>query len=286
MNLDDQIHPESHCPLNRLSPRHLQMRYENLQEETNKLKQKCIRFQEKLEVLSNKDTEEIAQDEDPNAYDLITKMLMYINDNPENAYKEILTEVMKNMCMSKKKKNEILSDDENEECKTMATALLQQIQANINKIAKKEKGVRFSPKILRVALSLYTRSKVGYEELQNSSIEVMPSASTLAHIKSKMKTCDGTFPKMYQWFYDDTICHIPDAYHTGHIMCNEMHLKSGIYWNTASKKIDGFASDSQKLDLATKLCYVNDAIDGKREYSTMSSTSDRSPLADNAAAEK
>jgi len=50
-------------------------------------------------VLSNKDTEEIAQDEDPNVYDLITKMSMYINNNPENAYKEILMEVMKNMCM-------------------------------------------------------------------------------------------------------------------------------------------------------------------------------------------
>jgi len=46
MNLDDQIRPESHCPLNTLSPHCLQMRYENLQEETNKLKQKCIRFQE------------------------------------------------------------------------------------------------------------------------------------------------------------------------------------------------------------------------------------------------
>jgi len=129
----------------------------------------------------------------------------------------------------KKEKNEILSDDKNEECKTMATALLQQIQANSNKIAKKEKGVRFSPQILHVALSLYTRSKVGYEELWNSSIEVMPSASTLACIISKMKTSDATFPKMYQWFYNDTIHHIPDTDHTGHIMCNEMHLKSGIH---------------------------------------------------------
>jgi len=183
-------------------------------------------------------------------------------------------------------KKEILSEEECEECKTMATALLQQIQANSNKIAKKEKSVRFSPKILRVALSLYTHSKVGYEELRNSSIEVMPSASTLACIKSKMKTSDGTFPKMYQWFYDDTICHIPNADCAGHIMCDEMHLKSGIYWNTASKKIVGFASNSQKLDLATKLCAVNDAIDGKGENSTTSTNCNKMPPADNAAAKK
>jgi len=31
MNLDDQIHPDSHCPLSTLSPCRLQMRYENLQ---------------------------------------------------------------------------------------------------------------------------------------------------------------------------------------------------------------------------------------------------------------
>jgi len=188
--------------------------------------------------------------------------------------------------LSKKKKKEILSDDECVECKMMASALVNQIQTSIHKIAKTEKGVRFSPKILRVALSLYTRSKVGYDELWNSSIEVMPSSSTLAHIKSKMKMTDGTCPKMYQWFYDDTISHIPDADHAGHIMCDEMHLKSGIYWNTASKKIVGFASDSHKLDLAAELRSVNDAIDGKTEDSTTSSSSTKPKMADNAAAKK
>jgi len=38
MNLDDQIRPESHCPLSTLSPRHLQLHYENLREETRMLK--------------------------------------------------------------------------------------------------------------------------------------------------------------------------------------------------------------------------------------------------------
>jgi len=61
-------------------------------------------FQKKLKALSNKDNEEITADDDPNAYDLITKMSQYINDNSDNAYKEILTEVMKNMCILKKKK--------------------------------------------------------------------------------------------------------------------------------------------------------------------------------------
>ncbi len=50
--------------------------------------------------------------------------------------------------------------------------------------------------------------------------------------------------------------------------------------NTASKKIVGFASDSHKLNLAAELCSVNDAINGKTEESTTSSSSTKTKMAD------
>jgi len=151
---------------------------------------------------------------------------------------------------------------------------------------KKEKGVRFSPCVLHMALAIYTQSKVGYEELRKSSIDVMPSASTLACIKSKMQTTDGICPKTYQWFYDNTVCQIPDQDRAGHLMCDKMQLKSGIYWNTANHKLSRFASDLDELDLAKEIQSLNELCDDKKGDATANTGSDASLKTDNVTAKK
>jgi len=95
-----------------------------------------------------------------------------------------------------------------------------------------------------------------------ASVEVMPSPATLNHIKSKMQMTHGTCPITYQWFFDDTVCNIPEEERAGHLMCDEMHLKTGIYWNTQSHTIVGFASDSEELNLADELLALNEVLEG------------------------
>jgi len=92
----------------------------------------------------------------------------------------------------------------------MASIILDTMKASSKKF-KKDKGVCFSPQILRIALSVYTRLKVGYEELCNSSMEVLPAPSTIACLKSKLWTTDGICPNIYQWFYDQSVQYIPEA---------------------------------------------------------------------------
>jgi len=98
--------------------------------------------------------------------------------------------------------------------------------------------------------------------MRKATIEVMPSLTTLNCIKSKMQMTQGTCPIMYQWFFDDTVCNIPEEESAGHLMCNEMHLKTGIYWNTQSHTIVGFASDSEELNLADELIALNEVLEG------------------------
>jgi len=160
-NLDDQINPNSHCPLNTLSPCWLIMRYENLQAERRILKQKCKGFQDKLQALSDKENEEILEDKDPHGYNLVQNISSFFNNNDEDVYESIFTAVMTNMCESNKKTDEVITDDECEQCAEMASILLEQMKSISKKITKKEKGVRFSPCILHMAFSIYTHSKVG-----------------------------------------------------------------------------------------------------------------------------
>jgi len=72
-----------------------------------------------------------------------------------------------------------------------------------------------------------------------------------------MQTSDGICPTIYQWFFDDTIQHIPESDRAGHIMCDELQLKSGIYWNTLSHKLVGFASDKSEMNLAKEIEAIN-----------------------------
>jgi len=261
-NLNQQIQPGSHCPISTLSLRHLKMRYDNMREELLTLKHTCTSLNRKLETLLHIEEEEILEEKDPNGYELVRKVSKFINENTNNAYQSIFTAIMENMCKSNTEKHMVLSDEERKQCGDFASVILEQMQSNAKKITKNEKGVRFSPRILRMALSIYTRSKVGYEEMRKASVEVMPSPATLNRLKSKMKTTDGTCPITYQWFFDDTVCKIPELERAGHLMCDEMHLKSGIYWNTQSHTLVGFASDSEQLNLADELHALNDVLEG------------------------
>jgi len=43
-------------------------------------------------------------------------------------------------------------------------------------------------------------------------------------------------------------------------MCNEMQLKSEIYWNTLRHKLAGFASDSSEMNLAKEIEAINNVV--------------------------
>jgi len=110
-----------------------------------------------------------------------------------------------------------------------------------------------SPCILCIALSLYIGSLVGYKEFKNSTLEVFPSIWTLQRMKLKMMQEDGISQNAYQWFYDEVVSCMPMKEGRGHLMYDEMHLKSGVYWNTQSHKLVGFASDTSDLNLLDEL---------------------------------
>ncbi len=76
-----------------------------------------------------------------------------------------------------------------------------------------------------------------------------------------MNTKDGICPRIYQWFFDEKIRHLPAKERIGQLMCDEMHLKAGVYWNTKSHRIVGFASDSMELNLCEEMKSLEKAID-------------------------
>ena len=110
---------------------------------------------------------------------------------------------------------------------------------------------------MRMALSLYLDGQSSYNTFRDSSIQAMPSVSTLKKLKASMTPEEGTFPRCYGWFDDEYLSQSKNEldFH-GHIMCDEMKLKSDFYWNPATHKCVGIVVSGefeQRIDLADEV---------------------------------
>jgi len=53
--------------------------------------------------------------------------------------------------------------------------------------------------------------------------------------------------------FDEVVSQLPLNKQRGHLMCDEMQLKSGICWSTTSHKLMGFATEKSGLNLLDEL---------------------------------
>jgi len=204
---------------------------------------------------------EITQDNNPAACSFFEKVFDSFKSKNNDMLKLVLDAMMKKLYCDKKKTKvndnkyeESLSLDEKFECEELASVIMEQMKANAMKLNNNDKGIRFSPQILRMTLSLYIRSPVGYREFKESSLMIFPSERTMERMIAKMRMTDGVCPKTYQWLYDETISAMhDDREKAGHIMCDELQIKSTLCWNTKTHELVGFTSDSCTLDFLSEL---------------------------------
>ena len=116
------------------------------------------------------------------------------------------------------------------------------------KLKSGDKLVRFSPRVLRVALSMYLKSPKTYKEFKSSSVLCLPSISTLKKLKQSRSVNDGICLKIYERHKEQRI----DDFEVGHLICDEMKLVEGLLWNTSTHQVQGFACDDIN-DLASLL---------------------------------
>ena len=118
--------------------------------------------------------------------DITTK---YKNDLVEGIVKEM------------ESSNDGMSDDnkvqKREEIETFVSETVERI-VNYKKVLNgKQSQVRFSPREIRMAMTIYCRSPAGYRDFTNSSIQIMPSLRLLKDYRSRLKISDGEQPLLY-----------------------------------------------------------------------------------------
>ena len=141
-----------------------------------------------------------------------------------------------------------------EESEEFAQFMIDEIKNKARAMSGKKTTVRLLQGILRTALTLYLRLQVGYEEFKENSPECLSSVQTLRMLPLKMRVNDGYNATIYGWFFDKRI-NSGDRRNSqtssvcGHLIFEEMKLKTGVCWRSSDHKACGFVSSNSTLML-------------------------------------
>ena len=114
-------------------------------------------------------------------------------------------------------------------------------------LKKKSSGDRYSSEIINITLSIYSRSKSGYEELKQAMSIALPSARNIEHYLEPLRFKDGSQPIRLAMMYKLKENARGDIY--GHLMMDEIKLKNDIMWNCKNNCVTGYIPD----ELDTKI---------------------------------
>ena len=135
--------------------------------------------------------------------------------------------------------------------------ILGEIQNSARQLAGRPRTARFSPRVVRLSLGLWMRSPAAYKVLQDSGLMVVPSASTLKRLKAKVAVSDGLCPEVFSWLGDAFVSRERSSHGekglAGHLMCDEIKIKSGVAWNTATHEAVGLVGVEGKVELQDDL---------------------------------
>ena len=146
----------------------------------------------------------------------LSKILNDLGQNPQNIVDFIV------QLLSKELKDK--SEGFNEQIREIAVEIVDQIRNHAKRFENKPKTVRYSQRIMRLALSIWLRSPSAYEEVMGSNTVPMPSVSTLKRTKRFYQIRSGYDTKVYENIAPIIADLKPRSVHGG-LLCDEMKLK-------------------------------------------------------------
>ena len=230
--------PSSHCNLRWMTKEELAERY-------NKLKKENFRVASNLKKLSKEISSKTKHEnlclteESHNIF--ISAINIANSEQGMKMIKQTLMNLLTNGDASTTQEAEA-------SCLEFVDAIAEEMTAFSTKLNSGDKQVRFSPRVLRVTLSMYLKSPKTYSEFKSSSVLCLPSISTLKKLKQSRSVNDGVDLKIYERHKEQR----NDECEVGHLICDEMKLVEGLLWNTSTHEVQGFACDDIN-DLASLL---------------------------------
>ena len=139
-------------------------------------------------------------------------------------------------------------DGYKEKSSELLNFLSEQIRTQALRLAGKEKTVRYSPKLLKFAATIFNKSQTCYNAV--SQVINLPSRRTMQIYKSSERTASGGSTDAYLKAFHLFGSH---SKMNGILMIDEMKLQSGIVFNSKDHSLDGFVDEELSFN---KVCDI------------------------------
>ena len=211
----------------------------SLKKKVLKLRRKTYYLREKAKLANT--MLDMQFEEDGIISKTLQRVFKSMNRNKEIFTNEIIQSTMRVLAESGNKAS-------SEDVQDFAAYTTEQMLHMGHSLLGTQKGNRYSPKVMRMALSVWQRSRSAYEQMQQSNSFMFPTARQLARAKKKNSLHQGLNPKLYSRLYDEFVTRSTGQI-VGHVMVDEMQLKSGIYFHSKSHVVTGFATDGGGISI-------------------------------------
>ena len=197
-------------------------------------------------------------------YKYLNKVFEHMNENRGKFTTVIMESVMRVLSTSQK-------STEVDEIKEFSHFISGQILNTSIKLDNNQTNCRYSPEFLRLAIAIWSRSKTASNYLRETSLLMLPSPRQLSNYKKKGRVKNGYNPALYSRFHDEFVTQQTETVY-GHLLMDEMKLKSGVYFNSSSLEVCGFESEGGGIQIDSA---IRNILKKKRSEKKESDESDK-----------
>ena len=219
-------------PIKCMTPEELELEFEK-ERYRNKLNTKKVeRISEKFNSLRN----DITFEDGSSSRKQLQNALSYVKDNWTECRSYIIEELLD--LQVEGDGSQQVSDEEKSKVINIIGEQFDNMSRNLKKRSKQN---RYSSEITNIAISLYSRTKCGYDDLKKEMPVALPSSRNIEQCLEPLRFKDGPQPislAMLHEFNQNTQGKI-----LGHLMMDEIKLKNGIMWNCKNNSVTDYIPD-------------------------------------------
>jgi len=141
----------------------------------------------------------------------------------------------------------------------LAEALFEQLTNEERKFSGNNKTVRYSPRTISIAMSIFQRSQKAYSELRDrDKSRVWPSISHLSTLRGSRRHNSGNNSDQYVDARETCIATRGGFIGMdGEIICDECKIVGNLVFNSHNHNIEGLTDDGNDMDTLTDLLFDN-----------------------------
>ena len=228
----------SHATLKNLAPETRKKRSKNLHAHVSNLSKKFAHLQQNIASMEEKSVSLFLDHKPAKVHTILEQILDESSVSKETLMKELMIQILGRECHKES------HDQMKAKVGETVDTLMNQIKNLKLQFDGKNKQVHYCPNVLRMAISIFNKSKSAYRHLRNVQIIPIPSENRLRQIQAANKVRSGLCTQLYE----RANLRFGGKRLDGQLIADEMNLTCGVVWNSVTHDIWGFVDEDMSME--------------------------------------